>query len=350
MKLAFIAGLSDKKLRQKLEPILILDEVDKIDLYRRKAYKDAKLHWKYVPRGLINRPLLGDIWRFITLLMNGYKYDLIIGCHQKYHGVYACITGFVWRKPVIQMIISEVDRVWKNPVFRMSVVSAVACAVRGNISMKRLAELGYKKQITVICNPFEIPGSEQTEINKEYDLVCVAGLVPLKGHRWLFEELVYVKKSYPEVKLALVGTGSHENKLRKIVNEAGLDNNVIFLGWQEEAELQKTYRSSKALVLCSWHEGLPMCVIEAMSNAMPVIVTEVGELPWLVKNNMAGKLVKYGDRGKLSDAICEILSSEMLLKTLGDEAKKRILELKSDWTVEAISQQWKLLLSSQDKY
>jgi len=349
MKIAFVAGLSEKKLRQKLAPLQALDFVDRIDLYRRAPFVDKKIHWQEIPPWARRWTLSGDLYRLLSLLLGGRQYDLIIACHQEYHGVMAWIAGSLYRRPVVQMIIDEVDWVFANRLYRRAVLAANACAVRGGMSEQRIRDCGYAGPVTIIANPYQVPEglpNDRQRADPRYDLICVAGLVEGKGHDWLLTELAAVAKSRPKVRLALAGVGPRQAALRRHVEDLGLTDNVAFLGWLDEPQLQAAYRSCKALVLSSWHEGLPMCVVEAMAVALPVIVTRVGELPWLVRDMVDGIVVTYKECGSLADGILKVLDSPEVASRMGRAARERIQELSMQWSTSSVAESWETLIAA----
>ncbi|CRI64472.1 hypothetical protein THIOKS11950014 [Thiocapsa sp. KS1] len=349
LKIAFVAGLSDKKLRQKLQPLQALSIVEHIDLYRRQPYADHKIRWQKLPHWAVRGRVVGELMRFALLLFRARRYDLIVACHQEYHGVMAWLAGKINRRPVVQMIIGEVDWIWGNPIFRRAVSAASGCAVRGGISVDRLKHYGYQGPVAVIGNPYSGPPATQAQRTPEsirYDLICVAAIVDAKAHCWLLNEVAAVKTELPAIRLALAGVGNLESIVRQQVERLGLTDNVSFLGWLDEPQLQDAYRSSRALILSSWHEGLPMCVVEAMSLGLPVIVTRVGELPWLVEDGVSGIMVEYNDTGALAEAILALSRDPETAHRMGAAGQRRIADLLVEWRVSAISQSWQTLLSS----
>lgn len=58
-----------------------------------------------------------------------------------------------------------------------------------------------------------------------------------------------------------------------------LDGRVRFLGWADKATLDRLLAEADVLVLPSYHEGLPLAILEALARGVPVVCTPVGEIP-----------------------------------------------------------------------
>ena len=153
-----------------------------IDLYRRKSFRGEKIHWRPIPSWVLQFKMLAELWRFAILVGNSWRYDLLVGCHIEYHGVMAWLAGTVWRKPVIQLIIGDVDWAMSRRWFRRAIMSAAGCGVRGNVGLDQLRAAGYAGPAAVIANPYSPPaaGEGETGGNRYYDLICVAGCVPIE--------------------------------------------------------------------------------------------------------------------------------------------------------------------------
>ncbi len=339
MRIAFVARLSDKKLQQKLAPLQQLQAVERIDLFRERPLAGDKLHWTPIPGWVARSKILSNLYRLFSLLLLARRYELIVGCHQQFHGVFAWIAGALWRRPVIQLVISEVDWVHRRRLLRRAMLAARACTVRGELAAARLRAHGYAGRIEVVPNPFRLP--EPRPGCPTRDLIAVAHYGEIKGYPWLLEVLAQT----PELRLAFGGDGPYEQQLGPLVRKYGLEQRVEYLGWLDEPELASAYSASRALILTSPSEGLPMVVLEAMSHALPVFVTDVGELPWLVRDGVDGHVVPYGDTAGMARALTEAFSTPGRLEEMGRQARARLEELAPQFTIERATAAWDRLLA-----
>ena len=134
----------------------------------------------------------------------------------------------------------------------------------------------------------------------------VGRLIPCKGHRYLLQAAKQLINNFPNILCLFVGDGSELEPLRHIVTELQLENNVSFAGKQDN--MPAVYSSIDILVLPSLSEGMPMTVIEGMAAGCPVIASQVGDIPKLIKHGETGLLVKPGSSEDLSQAISQLLS------------------------------------------
>lgn len=102
----------------------------------------------------------------------------------------------------------------------------------------------------------------------------------------------------PEIKmihnLNIVGTGSMENSLKKLVQELGQGDFVKFHGQVDSEVVLSIIERSIILLMSSSHEGFPMAIAESLSYGTPVISTDVGDISSVVKNGYNGFLLPDG--------------------------------------------------------
>jgi glycosyltransferase involved in cell wall biosynthesis len=109
-----------------------------------------------------------------------------------------------------------------------------------------------------------------------------------------------------------------------------LDCRVAVPGWADRAETARLLASADMLVLPSYHEAMPLSVLEALAAGVPVVATPVGSLPDILKNEENALLVPPGDPAALADAIARLLRSKELRLSLaqaGYETFRQKLEI-----------------------
>lgn len=346
MKIAFIAGLNNKKIAQKTTALEAVGEIDSIDLFRRSKFESGKIRWVPIAVWIQNNRILSEIVRFMKLIFSGYKYDIIIGCEQAYHGVWAWIAGILWKKPVIQLINTDVDAVFNSRLLKRVVMSSAACGVRGPVSQQKLREKGYNKPIIIISNTYRAPEADNHKpADKLYDFIAVSNYTFAKDYPWMFEVLSAVRQKCPEFKVAIVGPG-YKTKFKGLTERHGLNGNIVFFDYQDEEALKTLYRKSRALILTSKVEGLPMVVIEAMSFGLPVFTTAVGELSWLIKDKIEGRIFQHGNTKDAAQIIADELKHKEHFNIMGQNAKQRFNELSPQFCIEEVAKSWEMLLKS----
>jgi glycosyltransferase involved in cell wall biosynthesis len=92
---------------------------------------------------------------------------------------------------------------------------------------------------------------------------------------------------------------------------------VQFAGWVSGTKKAELLNKCDIYVLPSYNEGLPISILEAMSYGKPVISTNVGGIPEIVKPGFNGWLFQPGDRDALNGIILEVLAEKEKLKQYG---------------------------------
>ena len=126
-----------------------------------------------------------------------------------------------------------------------------------------------------------------------------------KGHRYLIEAAVLVRRTFPEARFVLVGHGPLEASLRRQVRQMGLQDSVIFTGARSDAP--RLAASFDVFALPSIHEGLSIALIEALSVGTPAVVTRAGGVTEVVTDGKNGVVVAPRDPAAFGDAIVAVL-------------------------------------------
>ena len=148
-------------------------------------------------------------------------------------------------------------------------------------------------------------------------LLCVASLMPRKGHRVLIEALARIR--YMDWELLCIGSLDRDpattRSVRGTISAAGLGRRVTLAGEWLPKTLTRAYRAADIFVLPSFHEGYGMAFAEAMVHGVPIIATTAGAIPDTVPQN-AGLLVPPGDLAALARALRRVLSEPSLAARL----------------------------------
>lgn len=94
-----------------------------------------------------------------------------------------------------------------------------------------------------------------------------------------------------DIEFLIVGTGRHEESLRALSQELGVENSVQFLGYVPDSELPVLYSSADVFVLPSTYEGFGLVLLEAIACGTPAIGSDAGGIPTAVSHAGAGLVV-----------------------------------------------------------
>jgi len=166
-------------------------------------------------------------------------------------------------------------------------------------------------------------------------LLFVGYVTPRKGVDTLLKaiEILVKEKSMDHLALNIVGDNIREHDLyqdlKDYSDKAGLSDMVTFRGRVEERELKDLYMSSSIFVFPSLWEGFGMVLAEAASFGLPIVTTDAGAIPYLIKDGINGLLIPPGDEKKLASAI-ETLAKSPDMRAKFSEANRK-LAARFDW-------------------
>ncbi|MBR8828138.1 MAG: glycosyltransferase [Gomphosphaeria aponina SAG 52.96 = DSM 107014] len=144
-------------------------------------------------------------------------------------------------------------------------------------------------------------------ISEEPRLVCVGRLSEEKGQLLLIDAAGQLAASGLEFKLVLVGDGELRSQCDAAIIQLGLQNHVEITGWASNEAVRQQILASRALVVASFAEGLPVVIMEALALGRPVITTQIAGIPELVESGVCGWLVPSGSVEALSTAMKTVL-------------------------------------------
>ncbi len=159
-------------------------------------------------------------------------------------------------------------------------------------------------------------------IEKDRFVLFVGRLIFLKGVDYLIRAFEIARKECKDLKLVVMGSGPCEPHLKDVAR--GIDG-VLFIGHVDSPKIKKLlYESCLTVVVPSMHETLPTVVIEAMVYGKPVIATNVGGNPYMVKEGKNGFLVKPKDIEEISRLIKILYRNPELGKTMGEQGRELV--------------------------
>jgi colanic acid/amylovoran biosynthesis glycosyltransferase len=139
-------------------------------------------------------------------------------------------------------------------------------------------------------------------------LVCVGRLGQAKGHLALVEAAAKLAAEGLAFEVALIGDGPMRAPIQALVAQHNLHDHVKLLGWRDNDAVRREIQNSRAMVMPSFAEGLPVVFMESLALERPVIATQIAGVPELVRHGVSGWLVPAGAIDPLVDAMREALT------------------------------------------
>ncbi|MCH8551562.1 MAG: glycosyltransferase [Natronospirillum sp.] len=263
---------------------------------------------------------------FDVLHSHGYKFNILLGLLPKLKRklpTVATLHGYVKSQLFSKMWLNEkLDRIMINRLEHIVLVSSYM--------LDDLPEsYKHKENLTVINNGVDIESiKEKSNLPADSDICSfsrkfenvvlgVGRLSPEKGFSKLITAFEKVLKKKPSTGLIIVGQGKCENDLHKLCENLQITNNVYMPGYCQN--VPALMKKSTVLVMPSKTEGLPIAALEAMALCVPIISTQVGELPKLLDHGRAGILINSNH-----EAFENVLSLE-IIKLLEDDSLKNTI-------------------------
>ena len=158
-------------------------------------------------------------------------------------------------------------------------------------------------------------------------LVCVGRLCEQKGQLLLVEAVAQLVRKGVEIEVVLAGDGEMRAEIEALIAQRRLQKQVRITGWISSEQVRDEILASRALVLPSFAEGLPVVVMEAMALRRPVLTTYVAGIPELIESGKHGWLFPAGDVEALAAAMQAFLALPLAaVEEMGDAAHARALE------------------------
>ncbi|HTX09583.1 MAG TPA: glycosyltransferase family 4 protein [Solirubrobacteraceae bacterium] len=156
-------------------------------------------------------------------------------------------------------------------------------------------------------------------------LLFVGRLVSEKGVLILLRALAELRRRGVEVDAVLVGDGPERGEFEQAGRRLGLAKQLTFTGALTGARLAPLYRQADVFCLPSFAEGLPVVLMEAMANELPVITSRIAGIGELVDDGANGQLLPPGRDDVIADALERLAADPELRARWGRAGRERVL-------------------------
>lgn len=129
---------------------------------------------------------------------------------------------------------------------------------------------------------------------------------------------------YTKAKLMIVGDGSQRVELENLAKELDVSAQTIFTGYQKE--VSNYLQLINLFALTSVSEGISNVLLEAMAASIPVIATEVGGNPEIVRHDQTGFLIARSNLNQITEKVELLINNPELAKSLGQNGRRCVEE------------------------
>lgn len=153
-----------------------------------------------------------------------------------------------------------------------------------------------------------------------------------------------LKPRYPDVHLTMVGPdvdGSME-ECKQLSSLLEVEGQITFTGKLTKQEWTALAQQHDVFINTTHYDNLPVSVLEAMALGLPVVSTNVGGIPYIIKDRQNGLLVNPGEPSEMADSIQQLIRDEELSASVSLNARKYAEQF--DWSI--IKIKWQKLFNS----
>lgn len=271
-----------------------------------KKFEIDILHVHYaIPHayaGFMAQQMLAEEGIYVPMMTTLHGTDItLVGSHSFY-------------KPAVNFSINESD---------------VVTSVSESLRQDTLRIFNIKKEVHVVPNFIDMNNLEKEFTNckrhlmaneDERIVVHVSNLRPVKRIDHIIEVFHKIQMKL-KAKLIIIGDGPERENASKLAHTLGIRDKIIFLG--KSNEIERILCFSDLFLLPSEKESFGLAALEAMAHGVPVISSNAGGLPEVIKDGFSGFLCDVGDVNTMADKAIQLLSDEKALDEMKANAEKQ---------------------------
>lgn len=210
--------------------------------------------------------------------------------------------------------------------------SDVVTAVSGFLAEKTRQSFGQDLSIRVIPNFVDTvlyTRGDCSHLEKhlkkdgEFVLMHVSNFRPVKRVQDCVRILAEVRKKVP-ARLVFVGDGPERSDAERLCRELGVEDHVTFLG--KQSALPEILSVADIFLLPSQQESFGLSALEAMSCSVPVVATNIGGIPEVVKHDETGFIAELGDVDRMARYCLDLLTNPKKLAIFRVNARRRVID------------------------
>lgn len=119
-----------------------------------------------------------------------------------------------------------------------------------------------------------------------------------------------LRERFPEARLSIAGAGAERAPLEALAKDLGVEDAVAFTGRLDNEQMAALYGRADLLLNTSLVDNMPISILEALASGVPVVSTNVGGIPDLVRDGVTASLVGPRDHESMARAAIDLLTNE----------------------------------------
>jgi len=274
----------------------------------------------------------------IKKLIKEIKPDILHAHYASSYGLLGSLTKFhpyvlsIWGADVFSF---PQKSIFHKQIFNFNIRAADKILSTSEVMAKEIRKYTSRQ---IFITPFGIdieifkPGNKVKLIKGEFDFVIgtIKGLEEIYGIEYLIDAYCIVKERLKPtiIKLVIVGGGSLEKKIKSLVVEKNLTDDIILTGKVNYSEIQSYHNLLDIYIALSIYddESFGVAILEASACEKPVIVSDVGGLPEVVEKNKTGFVVPARNAESAAEKIIELINNKELRIKFGQAGRERVIK------------------------
>jgi glycosyltransferase involved in cell wall biosynthesis len=166
--------------------------------------------------------------------------------------------------------------------------------------------------------------------------IVTRNLEPIYNIECILRAFRFIQIEFPDAMLTVIGCGSQEQHLKSLVGPLKLEN-VTFMGAVGRNSIPDYYDQSDFMLNASNIDNMPMSILEAFSSGIPVISTEAGGIPDIIRDGENGMLVPLNDDKAMAEKAIYLLENQEVARRIAEQARQDCV-IKYSWDI--IRKKW----------
>ena len=317
--------------------VSLISNIDKKNQKKFFTHKIKVVHIKSTKKYFLSKritSIFGSLFILIKLLITSNKNTILFSFQSHIIPLFFCTIFF--KKIVIRNsedaiaatqyadnFISAYAVLFLKSIFYFFSNGIITNSFKSKKSLERLT-FNFKT-VNLIYNPYLHKIVKFRKKNRKKIILSVGRFCKQKNQLLTIKAFNIFIKYHKDYKLLLVGHGADLNKLKKLINQYGLQKSIIMKDWK--SNMMKYYSTSKLLVFPSLYEGLPNTLIDALNYSLPCISTKCSGAEDILSKNYK-YFMKHNDSKDLAELMLNAIKNyDSILNSTRKEHKnlKRFL-------------------------
>ncbi|MCZ4313785.1 glycosyltransferase family 4 protein [Comamonadaceae bacterium G21597-S1] len=147
-------------------------------------------------------------------------------------------------------------------------------------------------------------------------LVVARNLEPLYDNATALRAFQIIKSDFAHARMTIAGSGPEEARLRELAHSLDVSDAVTFAGRLDREAMASLYRTADLMINPSLADNMPNSVLESLASGVPVVSTNVGGVPFMVRHGETALLVEPSSPSAMAHACIRVLRDDALWSRL----------------------------------